>query len=323
VSWLVKRHSVRTKVTLGAVMVVSVLAVAFVAGLEPNGRVDGLAGGSPIRVNAALTPRTHLFGDTVTARISIAADRRRVEPGSVRIDGSFGAYTVVAAPALERREGEATEYVVWTVRLRCLKSACVSGKAGRRVVFAPARVRYSVADGNSETASSVSVDWPALTVYSRVDQLEVAALDPRGEPPWRADLVPLPDVSYSTPPLLLAGLFFGAGSVLLLGAVALLAPRARPETPEAPTIAVPAGARLSPFERALMLLEDDSDGAVESRRQALELVAAEFGQRGEREQELSARRLAWAEEFPPFADTRALVQSARSLSEEGGNGSEG
>ena len=310
----VRRASGRTKLAVAAVVVAGALAVAYGVGIGRNGQGDDLLGGRPIRVDTALAPRTHLFGDTVTARINIATDSRRVDVDSVRIDGSFGAYKVVAPPVVERRTGEATEYVVWRVRLRCLTSACVAGRAGRRFVFPGARVGYSLLDNDGETARLLSVRWPTLTAYSRIDRVEVAELDPRGEPPWRADLAPLPDVSYRESPLAFAALLFGVGGLLILGAVALVTPRIRPEIPQRAAVAVPAGRRLSSFEQALQLLESNA-APVDARRKALELVGTALGRRGAREEQLTARQLAWSQEPPANEATRALAQRVRRLDE--------
>jgi hypothetical protein len=175
-------------------------------------------------------------------------------------------------------------------------------------------VSYSLLDEDGQPARLLSVGWPALTVYSRIDRVEVAELDPRGEPPWRADLAPLPDVSYRDPPLAFAGLLFGVSGLLILGAVALVAPRFRLETPVGAAVVVPAGRRMTPFEQALLLLETDS-ASVGSRRKALELVGSVLGRRGAGEEHLTARDLAWSEEPPTYEATRAFVQRVRRLDE--------
>jgi hypothetical protein len=69
----------------------------------------------------------------------------------------------------------------------------------------------------------------------------------------------------------------------------------------------------------MVLESSEADGDVEPRRQALELVAAELGRRGEQDLELSARRLAWSEEAPPFEDTHELARSVRSVAQSSGN----
>lgn len=304
----------------------SALAVVLVAGIGFNGQADELSAGSRsrIRVNADVSPRTQLFGDTLTARFELVADTRRVELGSVRVDGRFGPYSPVAEPVLERRRVGGAELVVWSVKLRCLDPACRPGNAAKRVTFTPARVVYSLGRGGRVVARSVVVDWPTLLVYSRVDQVEVAAVNPLTQPPWRADLGSLPRVSYSAPPGLLSGLLYAVGGLLIAGALLLCVPLALRDV-RASAEAGQAGVPQPPLEQALVLLERNSegDGAVEPRRQALELVAAELGRRDERELELSARRLAWSEEPPPYEDTRALARSARRVTDGGSSGNGG
>jgi hypothetical protein len=279
-------------------------------------------GGSPsepgteaIRVNADLSPHTQLFGDTVTARVAIAIDVDQIALDSLRVDGKFGPYQKIATATVRRSQADGTGYVVWTAMLRCLDAACLPGKAGKRVVFPTARVSYSLKRG-SDTARpvrSVAVAWPALLAYSRLDRTQLAALDPRDEPPWRPEFTALPAVSYRASPPLLAFLFYGLGAVLIAASLVLLGPLVLREVRHAMAWSGPPSLRLPPYEQALWLLENDvEDGEdVEARRKALELVAVELGQRGERDLELSARRLAWSPEPPASEHTRALAQSVR------------
>src|SRR5207237_2125 len=83
------------------------------------------------------SPRTAFFGDTVTASVEFAGDTRTVVPGSVRFDGRFADYALVAHPTVDRNATGNTEYVVWTASLRCLRRACVPGTSHKRVHFPP------------------------------------------------------------------------------------------------------------------------------------------------------------------------------------------
>jgi hypothetical protein len=129
-----------------------------------------------VRAHAALLPAAALFGDTVTARLQLVTDTSFVQPDSLHVRGRFGPYRQVSRPVVERRRVGSTEQVLWTTKLRCLGNPCVPKKRGKRVTFAPASVSYSIGQG-SDASRSLSVAWPSLLVYSRVDQMEVAALD--------------------------------------------------------------------------------------------------------------------------------------------------
>ena len=78
---------------------------------------------------------------------------------------------------------------------------------------------------------------------------------------------------------------------------------------------------LAPLEQALVLLESQADPMTDPgpKRQALELVAAELGRRGEHDLELSARRLAWSADDPAYEDTSALARDVRLAAESNGS----
>jgi hypothetical protein len=268
----------------------------------------------PIRVGAVLSPRTPLFGDTVTARVDFAADAREVVPGSVRVAGTFAPFRTVAKPLIERKGTGTTEYVVWTARLRCLNKKCLPKQSEKRVSFKPLRITYLKRGAEPAVEESFDVRWPALIVYSRIDPIEIEASDPRDEPPWRVDLASLLSVSFDTPPRLTAAALYGAGGVLLLGAAALVVPLRRRELEAEPLFEEPREEVLeTPFDHALALLEREParDETSNARRRALEFVAAELGRRGQHALETSARELAWAEHSPSVADASAFVRRVR------------
>jgi hypothetical protein len=268
----------------------------------------------PIRVGAILSPRTPLFGDTVTARVEFAADTRRVVPGSVHVAARFAPFRTVAKPQLQRKGTGTTEYVVWSARLRCLGTPCLPKRAEKRISLPRAHLTYVAAGAEPAAEKSIDVPWPTLIVYSRVDPIEVEAVDPRDEPPWRADLASLLGVSFDVPPRLSASALFGVGGLALLAAAVVVVPlRRRQLEPvlfdEEPELEVPE----TPFEHALALLERGParDETANARRRALEFVAAELGRRGQPGLEETARELAWAEHTPSVVDASAFVRRVR------------
>ena len=66
------------------------MIAATVVGVLVATRSSSDSARRPVRIGTALSPRTPLFGDTVTARLEFAGDTRRVVPGSVRVDARFG-----------------------------------------------------------------------------------------------------------------------------------------------------------------------------------------------------------------------------------------
>jgi hypothetical protein len=311
----------RPPVELLAIVVAVVVAIVVVLVFSlRDGGADDLSEGPPVRIKSVLSPRAVLFGDTLTAHLEVASDSRRVDPSSVRIEERFGRYRPVAPPLVRRREIRGTEYLSWTATLRCLEIGCLpAGDGQTRVRLGPARVTYSLDEDDVRIARTVVVRWPPVLVHSRVDAAEVAARDPRGEPPWRADLGSFPEPTYRASPALIAAILFGLGTVLLVSALALLRPVLLPLLRRGRD---GEGVRLPPLEQALELLERDggSPEAVQAQREALEFVAAELARRGEHELELSARRLAWSEGRPPHEHTVALAQRVRRLDRSGSNG---
>ena len=197
--------------------------------------------------------------------------------------------------------------VTYSVRLRCLGIACLPRVFPLHLQFAPAHVVYRA----GTTSGSLQLTWPPLLLFSRVDLPDLANVDPDREAPWRAELTSLPRVSYSISPGLAAGLLLGGAGLLVLAALGLAGPfvlralRIRVFEPSAPP--------LSPLEHALLLLEHDGVGedAVEERRNALQLLAAELGRQGRPELASNARQLAWSEPAPPVAAMHRLAKDAR------------
>jgi len=296
-----------------AVAVVVVLA----SGMTGRGGEDSSVTGEPILAAATISPRVSHFADSVDARVDVAVDRQRVDPASVVVAARFGPYSEVAAPHVERERVGRMERMSWMVTLRCLEDSCRPLRQLERVRFAPLHVRYRLDSTGGSVPKSVTVAWPALLVSSRVDQLELAARNPLDQPPWRAELRQLPAATYRIAPGALTGMLFAFGGILLLGGVALCFPTLRRHR----AARKHGDVMLAPLEQALVLLESQADPMTDPgpKRQALELVAAELGRRGEHDLELSARRLAWSADDPAYEDTSALARDVRLAAESNGS----
>lgn len=256
-----------------------------------------------IEALAVLSPRILLFGDTLTARVDVTLDRRRIDPASVRVEVDFLPWDVVGDPRLTREEGPATTLVRATWTLRCLIAACVPMRQLAPLEFDAAVVTY---DGEPVR----TVRWPVLYVHSRLPAADLTGPDGQGSP-WRADLVSLPVPSYRAAPGLLLGLLIAAAALLALagGALGYRALPKRAPAPE-PLPAAPPEPPPSALEQALAMLEQPGEDGEADRRRALELVADELGAR-ERELSRAARALAWSEDAPPAGQTRGLAARVR------------
>jgi hypothetical protein len=306
-------------VGLGLVLLGIAVAVVVVlaSGVLDRSKDDGHVAVNPILAAATLSPRGSHFADSVDARVDVAVDTQRVDPASVVVDARFGPYTEVEPPHVERERVGRIERMFWGVTLRCLEDSCRPLRQVERVRFAPLRVRYRLDSNDVRVAKSVAVEWPALLVSSRVDQLELGAGNPLNQPPWRAELRQLPAVTYRVAPRALAGMLFALGGIMILGGVALCFPTLRRQRAAGKHGSVV----LAPLEQALALLESQPDATIDAgpKRQALELVAAELGRRGEHDLELSARRLAWSADDPAYEDTSALARDVRLAAESTGS----
>jgi hypothetical protein len=296
---------------LGAVAILSALAVVLLAGL--GGRSSGStheAEAAQMQATAALAPRAALFGDTITAWVDLTFDRKQFDPSRVRVSASFAPWTRVGSPTVAREDAGSTTFLHTSFTLRCLTIGCVPGSSTAHYQFRPAHVLYVGSDGKQTESLAVTASWPVLVVHSRLDALESQERDPLSAP-WRADVVSLPAVTYRFPPGGLTAMLLGVG-VALIALAGVIAYRARPRRVPPPAPPPPPTPVLAPLEKALRLLEAATAEGVDERRRSLELVADELALLGDGELEGLARRLAWSEEGPEPEETAELVVSVRS-----------
>jgi hypothetical protein len=306
-------------VLAGTTVLVVALLVWGRGGTDDGVQVPIPADPAPaIQARATLSPRPATFGDTITARVDVTLDRRRIDPDSVRIAMDFAPFAPTADPERARREGETTTHIRSTWTLRCLTSACLPPGQPLRIPFEPATVTYDTLGPQAASGRRLTAGWPLLVVHTR---LEANALTPPAfgsgtspfETPWRAEMVSMPPVSYRVDPeTARIPLLGAAGAFALVGlALAYLGrPRRRPkpavvgEEPPAPV--------LTPIEQALAMLEDAvaANGAAD-RRRALELVAVELAGRGSHDLAQLARTLAWSRQLPALERTTPLAEEAR------------
>ena len=190
-----------------------------------------------ITAAGTLRPEAVLFGDTVTARITISLDRDRVDPDSVRVAAAFTPWAPVGEARHLRQDGNASTTLVTTYELRCLVASCASERDEQPTDLPPARVTYTTGTrGTSRTRVSMAVKWPTLVVRSRL-----AASGATNA--YRADAVTLPTVSYRLDPDLVALILVCGGTLLGLAGCMLVyvaLPRRRIAPTETPGVPRPA-----------------------------------------------------------------------------------
>jgi len=247
----------------------------------------------PLQIRSFLEPRTHLFGDPVTAEVEVVVNRRAVDPGSIRVRANFAPYTVLGVSGSERRAGDAvTIGRRWT--LLCIVRDCASSTARlpEPQQIAEARVQFRLRGGPTQSRPVV---WPDTEVATRLNTVELsraAVLTP-----WRADLTP-PKPSYRSAPGLASGALFALALLVAAGGVLLLWPELRrllrvPKRRKDPLAGLP------PLERALALLQFAlASGGPEEQRKALDRLGRELRLRGNDDLAGAARRLAWSPSRP-------------------------
>lgn len=239
--------------------------------------------GRALDARAEVAPRTSLFADTITARLVIALDRRRIDPERLDVRTAFKPFETVGEVDRGRRDiGHETE-LTYTFTLRCDDFLCLPRGGRIPIRFPPARV------------GPLRVRWPGIEVATRINESELNAFR------YRAVLTPLPRPTYRIAPSSLAALAFGAAAVLLLvaGVIGGRAAR-RVWSRRAPELDLP------PVERALAILRWTRDGI--DRRRALELVAEALDAESRRDLSRRARKLAWSDAAPTREEADELAR---------------
>jgi hypothetical protein len=290
--------------------VVRPLAVVVVAlALAP------LAQGAPeaAAVRTSMTPGPYFFGDQVTATLDVLVNTKLANANSVHVDTKFTPYERVGAPQRsETRDGSILR-LRYRYLLACDSLACVgSGKTERRFVLPPAHLRYRDAQGHKHARS---VRWPFVRLVSRLGRTDKitgseATIEVQfaGNPAdrLRANVVAATP-SFRLSPWLLASLLFTLAIASLVGAGVIGRPLLALVRREDEAV------ELSPLERALGAVDAAAQklaGGAEHREALAALARALKG--GSPELVRRARRLAWAEQPPSAADSRALTDDVRS-----------
>ena len=314
----------RAAVTAAAAVAALVAAAAAGGATPPGGApqptapAPGRGGeGIPLKTYASITPRVHMFGDAITARLAIVADTRRVDPAQLRISAGFSPYRPVHAPTVKRLDVGRFAQLTWTWTLRCLTPDCVPQlpPSDKYHVFNFDHVHIDYPGPRGKKTFRITATWPPVEVLSQVAPGVVALLKRSHRLDWQFHITPVASPTYRVSPSLLFWLVLAAGTAVLLAA-ALLGRSwyrtMRPHVAVAPAVPEP----MSPLERALALLVWAHDHGDETlQRKALERVAGELLTDGPRAEvgELSrtARELAWSAHTPEDEEVETFTEKAR------------
>ncbi len=240
------------------------------------------------RVQAAITPRTHLFGQVVTATLAV--------PSGLNVRTAFAPYRV-----LRRTQTQSGRITTYRFTLDCLRSACLGPPGTEREVALPP-VQIDLPNGKKLIGL-----WPPLRQASRL-----APADLR-DPALRGDLVAVAEPVEGRHRV--GGILYAvaAGAAFLAAAGAGLRWLGwRPRLGSGQN-----GARnLSSLEYALVVTGIAAGAGQEDRRTALESLAIALDERGLGELAAKARSIAWSPRPPGGESLRSLAAEAQSAARE-------
>jgi len=282
---------------LGAAVIA---AVVVVVGVE-QGWWSGSTPAAPaaaIAAEASILPQASQFGDVITAQAVVTLDPRRIDEASVRLVPHFLSYRIASGTRDVSRTGGATR-IAYSFALECLGAGCAPGRPQVVLDFPNAALRYRTASGS---AKRLAVNWPSITVASRLDDADRAYPGAH----LRADTTP-PAVSYDLSPGPLAIGLAAASALLVLtaGGLVLLAFRRR----AVPARAVEPETDDSPLELALRLVRETASNGnhPELRRLALQRLVRELRATDNAALADAAGRLAWSDGLPSPGTAREFA----------------
>jgi hypothetical protein len=297
---------------LAAGLAVLVVAAPAQARLSPIPLVHGgsaIGRDLPLKVYASLDPPVHLFGDAITARVAVVADRKWVAPANLRVLVHFHPYEPVAPPTVVRTESGRLLQVTWTWTIRCLTVKCIPvmhhSDISHIFRFSPAHVEYLSPTGRVRYA--LNARFQRVVVHSELSPSVVTALEAH-QINWGEPLTPVPAPHYRVSPELVFWLAVALAVALGSGGLALAARWALQFRPQraAGGATIPA----SSLERALTLFfwaRANDDETLQ--RKALERVADELPFDVHDLSE-TARALAWSPEAPDEEDVQVISERA-------------
>jgi len=254
-------------------------------------------------VKTSVSPGFIYFADVVTARVDVLFNPARVEPGSIRVNPSFGQWSQIGPPRTSSTNSGAVDRRTWSFALACLTIACLPRGTDVQA-FALPLVRVDARAVNGSTLD-IRQPWPKLNVAGRF--LPPASGNVR--PQLRLQTA-APDPTYRFSPASLALLLDVVGVIVIgFGLVLLVREIARGRAARR-TVDV-----RSPLARALALVRQAQRRDVEDRRRAVGLLARTLPHQ---ENSLSgaASEVAWSSTQPSSGSLEVLLQAVEAELEE-------
>ena len=303
----------RRAALVGITALLAALAAAAPAGAD----VPPVQGGSvlgrnlPLKVYASVTPAVHTFGDAITARVAVLADRRWVAPANVRTIVHFAPYEAAGPPNVTRTSNGRLLQMTWTWKLRCLTIACLPVTKKKTDLthifrFSPAHVEYLSPQGQVRYA--VNAFFQRVASLTELSPDEISALEHQSLI-WyyQSNVTPVSAPHYRISPN--RAFWLAVALAAVLGAAGLLI-AGRWALQFRPAHAARGKAESSSLERALTLFfwaRANNDETLQ--RKALERVADELPF-DVHELSETARALAWSPETPEEEDVEEISERA-------------
>ena len=263
------------------------------------------------------------FGEQVTAELDVLVNTKLVDPNELQADVQFDPYELVGSPHRDTLAEGSIARVRFRYAIQCASLACTMApnQHQRRITFKPAVISFERRDGKRRTTQA---PWQSIVLVTRVNdplsrpQTATQARLPTipVEPLLRLPLsVKAPPPSYRISPVTLGIVLILAALLTFSGAAVVARPfialvRGREST--APPV--------SPLEQALVAVESAAQRQPGSadHREALALLARQLRRENLTELVNPARKLAWAEDAPTAAASRALTGDVRGRLERAG-----
>ena len=247
-------------------------------------------------VEATLTPRAILFGDTLAARVDVRVNPELADPATVELSTHVEPFEVERMRRVSD-VGSDPALVRFELSLRCLTQACLppASGSGRQFDMRPLEVRFQ----GDDSEQVVEAPLPSGRVGSRLTPSKAS-----GERGWSYDDRTLAPVSYAVSPRFVTVALWALAALLGLLAAGLIGYAMIGRTPYG---AVMDARRGSPLDRALRLVRRAARRGPQERRKALERLARELGRAGEAELAERTGSLAWSRPEPGPPDIGALV----------------
>jgi hypothetical protein len=293
---------------VAAFVVALAIAAPASADIPPTPGGSAIGRNLPLKAFGSISPPVHLFGDPITAKVAVVADRKYVAPGNVHVLVNFAPYRPVAPPTETRSSNGRFLQLTWTWTLRCLTIQCLpqspTSQFSHVFLFHPAHIEYLSPHGAVRYA--LNARFQRVEVLSQLSPSEIHALSIHTLI-WGDSITPVSRPNYRVAPGLVfwlavaLALVLGAAGVALAGRWALQFRPSRVAESTRPS---------SSLERALTLFfwaraHDDET----LQRKALERVADELPF-DVHELSETARALAWSPETPDTEDVEEISQRA-------------